>query len=230
MSENSIIFITAPWNKDSQSGAMKKSARAEPSLAEKKQPYQHDAKTQNAELGRAENISLSLRFFVNPPDGVLSLLSLSLCSPTSYLFLLIRLLALALVATLRLLALAVRSTVRRGAIGLLFDTLLLPGGGTILLIFLLLLVLDLVFDEIVESGDGADQAAEVDGHELVVGLDAHGAGEVAVSNGGAGLSAEGLGSGQVRQKIEDVLQVAEDGVVDGQVAVEDFLQVGADVS
>lgn len=35
---------------------------------------------------------------------------------------------------------------------------------------------------------------------------------------------------QVRQQVEDVLEVAQDGVVDGQLVVEDLLQVLPDVA
>ena len=40
----------------------------------------------------------------------------------------------------------------------------------------------------------------------------------------------GLGCGQVGEQVEDVLEIAEDGVVDGEVAVENLLQVSLDVS
>ena len=39
-----------------------------------------------------------------------------------------------------------------------------------------------------------------------------------------------LGRRQVGEEVEDVLQVAEDGVVDGQLAVYDLLEVGLDLS
>ena len=39
-----------------------------------------------------------------------------------------------------------------------------------------------------------------------------------------------LGRRQVGEEIEDVLQVAEDGVVDGQLTVYDLLEVGLDLS
>ena len=39
-----------------------------------------------------------------------------------------------------------------------------------------------------------------------------------------------LGRRQVREEVEDVLQVAEDGVVDGQLTVYDLLEVGLDLS
>ena len=49
-----------------------------------------------------------------------------------------------------------------------------------LLFFVLLSVLNLIVDEVVKGGDGTDQTAEVDGHELVVGLDTHGSCQLAV--------------------------------------------------
>lgn len=98
-----------------------------------------------------------------------------------------------------------------------------------LLLLLLLAVLDLVLDQVVEGGDGADQAAEVDGHELVVGLDAHGVAELGVGLAAGGPRA-GLGGREVGEEVEDVLEVAEDGVVDGELAVEDLLEVGLDVT
>ena len=98
-----------------------------------------------------------------------------------------------------------------------------------LLLFLLLPVLDLVLDQVVEGRDGADQTAQVDGHELVVGLDAHGVVELRVALGAAGGRA-GLGRREVREQVEHVLEVAQDGVVDGQLAVEDLLEVCLDVA
>src|SRR6187402_1994497 len=42
------------------------------------------------------------------------------------------------------------------------------------LLLLLLSVLELVLDQIMESGDSSNQTAKVDGHQLIVCLDAHG--------------------------------------------------------
>lgn len=42
-----------------------------------------------------------------------------------------------------------------------------------LLVICLLLILNLVLNQVVESGNGADKTAEVDGHELIICLDAH---------------------------------------------------------
>lgn len=68
-----------------------------------------------------------------------------------------------------------------------------------------------------ECRDGADQAAKIDGHQLIVGLDAHGAYKFAILNirfGAVGLVGR-FGGRKVRKKVEDVLEVAQDGVVDG---------------
>lgn len=44
------------------------------------------------------------------------------------------------------------------------------------------------------------------------------------------LAGLGLWCGEVGEEIEDVLQIAEDGVVDRQLAVEHFLEIGLDVA
>lgn len=78
-----------------------------------------------------------------------------------------------------------------------------------------------------ERGDGPDQAAEVDSHQLVIGFDAHSACEFAVLRRLRRLRAFGCKSsfrwGDVREEVEDVLKVAQNGVVDGQFAVENLL-------
>jgi hypothetical protein len=102
----------------------------------------------------------------------------------------------------------------------------------LLLVVGLLLVLDLVLDKIVEGGDGADQTAEVDGHELVVGLDAHGTGELRVSSCLGTSEADGacgLGSGEVGKKVENVLEVPENCMVDRKFFVDNLVKVSADV-
>lgn len=86
-----------------------------------------------------------------------------------------------------------------------------------------------------ERGDRPDQTAEVNRHELVIRLDGHrprklrvlGSGDADDGAGGADLRR--LRRGQVGEEVEDVLEVAEDGVVDGEFFVDDFLQVLADV-
>ena len=40
----------------------------------------------------------------------------------------------------------------------------------------------------------------------------------------------GLWCGEVREEVEDVLKVAQDGVVNWQLAVEHFLEIGLDVA
>jgi hypothetical protein len=40
----------------------------------------------------------------------------------------------------------------------------------------------------------------------------------------------GLGSGKVGKKVEDVLEATKNGMVDGELAVEDLLEVGTDVA
>lgn len=81
----------------------------------------------------------------------------------------------------------------------------------------MLAILDLVLDQIVECRDGADQAAEVDGHQLIVCLDTHGAHKLAILDIGFGTVClvGGFGGRQVGEKVEDVLEIAQDGVVDG---------------
>lgn len=57
----------------------------------------------------------------------------------------------------------------------------------ILLGFLLLLlrsVLNLVFDQVVEGSDSTNQTAEIDGHELIICLDAHCVCQLAIVRGG----------------------------------------------
>lgn len=83
--------------------------------------------------------------------------------------------------------LSVDDTVRFFAVLVFFPFLLFR-----VLFFLLLPVLDLVFDQIVEGCDGSYQTAEVDRHELIVGLDAHRACEFGVL-GLVGFGAVGLG-------------------------------------
>ena len=70
-----------------------------------------------------------------------------------------------------------------------------------------------------EGNDRAYQGSDIDHEHLVVGLDGKGNGEL--------LQLE------VRQEVEDVLEVVEDGVVDGQLlgshlcqVIPDSLQVG----
>jgi hypothetical protein len=62
----------------------------------------------------------------------------------------------------------------------------------------------------VECRDGTDQTTEVDGHQLIVGLDAHGAHKLAILDIGLGTVGlvGGFGGRQVRKKVEDVLEVA----------------------
>jgi hypothetical protein len=91
-------------------------------------------------------------------------------------FLLVVLGALGLVTLSR--SIAIQSEVLRLLDGLFRLVLIL----LLLLVIGLLLVLDLVLDKVVEGGDGADQTAEVDGHELIVGLDAHGTGKLRVTS------------------------------------------------
>lgn len=94
-----------------------------------------------------------------------------------------------------------------------------------ILVLLLLSVLDLVFYQVVEGSDGAYQAAEVDGHELVVGLDAHGVCQFSTTS-----LAIALRRGQVGEQVEDVLKVAENGMIDRELSVKNLLQVGTDVT
>lgn len=81
----------------------------------------------------------------------------------------------------------------------------------------MLAILDLVLDQIVECCDGTDQTAEVNCHQLIVCLDAHGAYKLAILDIGFGTVClvGGFGCGQVGKKVEDVLEVAQDGMVDG---------------
>ena len=45
-----------------------------------------------------------------------------------------------------------------------------------------------------------------------------------------GLAAGRLRRGQVGKQVEDILKVAENGVVDGKLSIENLLEVGADVA
>jgi hypothetical protein len=102
----------------------------------------------------------------------------------------------------------------------------------LLLVISLLLVLNLVLDKVVECGDGADQAAEVDGHKLVVGLYAHGACKLRVASclGTSETdSACGLGSREVGKKVENVLEVTENCMVDRKFLINDLVEISADV-
>jgi len=102
----------------------------------------------------------------------------------------------------------------------------------LLLVISLLLVLNLVLDKIVEGGNGANQTAEVDGHKLVVGLDAHGAGKLRVAGclrTGETDGACGLGSREVGKKVEDVLKVAENCMVDRKLFINNLVEVSANI-
>jgi hypothetical protein len=126
-------------------------------------------------------------------------------------------LLLIVLGTLGLVTLSRSIAVQREVLGLLDGLFCLVLILLLLLVVGLLLVLNLVLDKIVEGGDGADQTAQVDGHELVVGLDAHGTGKLRVASclGTSETdSACGLGSGEVGKKVENVLEVAENCVVD----------------
>lgn len=106
----------------------------------------------------------------------------------------------------------------------------------------LLPVLHLVLNQVVEGGNRPDQTADVDAHELIVRLDAHGPRQLVTSGGccragtnpfirrlAAGRGAW-PGSAQPGQKVEDVLQVAEHGVVHRQFAGGYAAKVDADVA
>jgi len=114
---------------------------------------------------------------------------------------------------------------------LILAVVLLP-----VLLLLLLTVLDLILNQIVEGGNGADQTTEVDGHQLIISLDTHGVGQLAVLGGwGIGGGAVGdvggwLGCGEVGEEVEYILEVSEDGVVDGQSSIEHFLEVLANIA
>lgn len=102
----------------------------------------------------------------------------------------------------------------------------------LLLVVSLLLVLHLVLDKVVEGGNGADQTAEIDGHELVIGLDAHGAGKLGIARclwASETDGACGLGSGEVGKEVEDVLKVAENCMVDRKFFVNDLVKVSTNV-
>jgi hypothetical protein len=45
-----------------------------------------------------------------------------------------------------------------------------------------------------------------------------------------GTVGAGLRGGEVGEKVENILEAAEDGVVDGELAVEDLLEIGTDVA
>lgn len=100
-------------------------------------------------------------------------------------------------------------------------------------IILLLAVLDLVIDQVVESRNGANQTADVNVHKLVVGLDAHRTSELSVlelDGFRAVESGAGLGCSEVGEEIEDVLEVAQDGMVDGKFSIENLLQVCSNIT
>ena len=135
-------------------------------------------------------------------------------APLSFRLLVTLLLSLVLitVALFSLFAVAIRSAVGLFLVSVLRFVLL----G--LLLLLLLPVLYLVLYQIVECGDGPDETAEIYCHELVVGLDAHRPRQFAVLClrfvGAVDLWC-GLWRGQIWEKVEDVLKVTEDRVVNG---------------
>ena len=109
-----------------------------------------------------------------------------------------------------------------------------------ILLFLLLPVLDLILYQIVERRDGPYQTGQINRHQLIVRLDRHGAREFRIATAFFPRSAAaflahrlrggGGGVGEVGQEVEDVLEVAEDGVVDGEFLVDYLLEVLADVA
>ena len=114
-----------------------------------------------------------------------------------------------------------------------------------ILLFLLLPVLNLILNQVVERRDGPYQTGQVYRHQLIVRLDRHGAREFGIRttalfprSAAAAAAAflahrlRGRGGrvGEVGQEVEDVLEVAEDGVVDGQLLVDYLLEVLADVA
>lgn len=142
---------------------------------------------------------------------------------------------------LRLLAvilLLLRLSIRR-PVDLLRRLLLALGGIGLLLLLrlgllLLLSVLDLVLDQVVERRNGTDQAADVNRHQLVVGLDTHRLGQLAILDlrlrCGPAKPRRRRRRGQVREQVEHVLEVTQNGMVDGELAVQDFLEVLADIT
>lgn len=68
---------------------------------------------------------------------------------------------------------------------------------------------------------------------MVVGFDVYCVSEfVGVSGFGiwvGGIVGVGFRGGEVGEKVENILEVVEDGVVDGELVVEDFLEIGIDV-
>lgn len=69
----------------------------------------------------------------------------------------------------------------------------------------------LVVDEIVQSDDGADERGQINDEHVVV-----------------GVSVEGLDHAllvQIGKQIEDILDLVENGVVDGELSIDDVLQV-----
>ena len=93
-------------------------------------------------------------------------------------------------------------------------------------LFLLLTVLDLVIDQIMKSCNGANQRADINRHKLVVGLDAHRTRKVSILELKRFCTADcgaGLGCREVGEEVEDVLEVAQDGMVDGKLSIENLL-------
>ena len=108
-----------------------------------------------------------------------------------------------------------------------------------ILLFLLLPVLNLILYQIVERRDGPYQTGQINRHQLIIRLDRHGAREFRVATAffarSAAFSARRLRGGggrvgEVGEQVEDILEVAEDRVVDGEFLVDYFLQVLADVA
>jgi len=93
---------------------------------------------------------------------------------------------------------------------------LLLGLLAVALALLGIAVRQLVVDQVVQGNDRAHHGSQVDDQHLVVGLHVHGARELVV--------------GYVGQQVEDVLQLVDNLVVDGHLAVPNALQILLDVA
>lgn len=84
-----------------------------------------------------------------------------------------------------------------------------------------------------ERSYGSNQTADVDGHKLIVCFDVHGTGKLGVLDllfGAIGTGGSAwFGCSEVWQEVEYILEMTEDGVVDGEVSVQYLLKILANI-
>lgn len=87
-----------------------------------------------------------------------------------------------------------------------------------IVLLLLLSVLDLVLYQIMECCDCADQTTQVDGHQLIIRLGAHRTSQLVILRRSRFRAIDLRRGGrrrQVRQQVENILEVSKDRMVDG---------------